>query len=172
MSWTSYGDDFTGRPCWDGVDHATRWHYLALVERCTRDRRWDGLLPLQAALRCSDVPDPEKALATLEFLGMVTVQSEVVAVTFIEEHIPPPQSRPDVLLPRKRANLRDHRQRKCDRGEHDRHCPQGCPERGLPVGKPVTPGTGTGTGRGKPTPHLEGTTGGPLADDDPWSATR
>ena len=154
MSWASYGDDWTSRPVWDQVDYETRWHYFSVVERCCRDRRWSGELPRQAALRCSDVSDPSSCLDTLASVGLLAFDGEIVRVVFIEEHIPPEQSRPEVMLPRKRKNLSDHRRRKCERGEHDSHCPPGCPDRGKsvgkpagkPSGKPVTPGTGTGTG--------------------------
>jgi hypothetical protein len=167
VSWASYGDDWTGRPVWDGVDYATRWHYLAMVERCVRDRRWDGVLPLQAALRCSDVTNPVACIAELVRIQMVVTTETTITIVFIEEHIPPKKSRPEVLLPRKRKNLADFYERKCERGEHNSRCPRTCPDReGKPDGKPASPGTGTGTGKSalRDQPHEP-------ESDDPWPSS-
>ena len=155
MTWASYSDDFTGRPAWDEVPYSARWHYLALVERCCRDHRWDGALPRQTALRVSDCLDPERDMLALETHGWVTDDGANVRVVFIDDHIPPPGQRPDKYLPRKRANQRAYRERRCGEGIHDRSCPTSCPERGLPavrpVELPVTPGR-VGSGRAGETP--------------------
>jgi hypothetical protein len=181
MSWASYGDDFTSRPFWDNCPPWARWHYISLVERCCRDRRWDGRLPLAAALRTSDSPQPEVDLKELEARGLVTITDDTVSIVYIDEHIPPPKSRPEALAPRKRENQRAHRQRQCDRGNHDPHCPKGCPARGgsgspsgSPAGSPVTPGTGTGRVRdGETQPRTKETEQNDAprrVDDDPWPA--
>ncbi len=155
--WAGYDDSFTGRAAWDGVSHTARWHYVALVERCCRDYRWDGVLPFSVALRVSDVPDPQLDLIELETHGWVTILNDVVRLVHILEHIPPKGQRPDNLLPRKRKNQAEYRERRCDEGKHDRSCPKTCPERvtGNPDGNP---GGHSGTGRdgqGKATTHLE-----------------
>lgn len=150
MTWQSLSDDYTGRPTWDAVSYEARWHYLTVTERCVRDRRWDGVLPLAAVLRCSDVPDPAACVSELVTAGLLTVTDGCVQVDYIEDHLPPPHQRDDVMLPRKRANQAAYRQRRCDGGTHDRHCPPTCPARarpgGLPGGLPVTPGR-DGSGR-------------------------
>src|SRR5262249_52266451 len=105
--------------------------YHALVERCARDRRWDGRLTRQAALRCSDLPDTFRALSTLADIGMVGFEElgDIVQIAQIEDHVPPPHLRPETHLPRKAASQRAYRERRCAQGKHDTHCPKGCPAR-------------------------------------------
>jgi hypothetical protein len=86
-------------------------------------------MSLALALRSSDVPDPDKCHAELESVGLIVIAADIVELICIGHHIPPPGDRPDVLLPRKRENVREYRRRKCKRGEHDRHCPPDCPQR-------------------------------------------
>lgn len=166
MTWASFDDGFCARPVWDAVAYPARWHYLALVTEVCRSRRWDGVLPRGLALRCSDVPDPAAALDELESAGLVTLTDAEVVLPFVDDHIPPEKQRPEHFLPRKRANQRAYRQRRCDAGKHSKDCPLTCPAR---VTDRVTGNAGAGRGgAGRETPQLQDQ----QHDDeerDPWT---
>lgn len=149
MAWLSFDDGYTDQPVWDGLPYDTRWHYHAFIQKCCATRRYDGLLRLTAALRCSDVPDPERCLKELIEAGLLADHGAEVEAVHIEDFLPPPHLRPEQEAPRKRRNQAEYRRRKCERGEHDRHCPADtCPARqervtGNPRGNPAgDPGSG------------------------------
>jgi len=149
VSWLSFDDDYTNQAVWDAMPYDTRWHYHALAQACSRARRYDGRLPRTVALRCSDVPDPERSLRELAGAGLLADLGTDVEVIFIDDFLPPAHMRPEQLAPRKRKNQADYRRRKCQRGEHDRHCPAGCPVRvtGDPDGNPGGNPNGVATGK-------------------------
>jgi len=147
VSWLSFDDGYTRERVWDDIPYDTRWLYHAIVETCCAERRYDGRLRWSAALRCSDVPEPDRAVKELIKAGLLDDLGGEVEVRHIDNFLPPEGQRPENLLARKRANQREYRRRKCERGEHDRHCPRECPAR---VAKRVAgnPGSGrVGTGR-------------------------
>ena len=128
MTWLSFSDDYTGRPVWDGVPYEARWLHHCIVERAAATGRYDGILPRSLALRCSDVPDPEQSLKDLVKVSLIIDWGSEVEAVEIEGFLPPERSRPENLLPRKRANTAEYRRKKCARGDHDRHCPSAtCP---------------------------------------------
>ena len=129
MNWLSFDDGYTRQPVWDDLPYDTRWHFHAIVEKCCAERRYGGRLRWDAALRCSDVPGPERSVKELIEAGLLADRGSEVEVLDIDAFLPPPWLRDEELLPRKRANQREYRRRKCERGEHDRHCPPTCPVR-------------------------------------------
>jgi hypothetical protein len=160
MAWLSFDDRYTQQRVWDDLPYDTRWHFHAIVEKCCAERRYDGRLRWSAALRCSDVPDPGRAVKELVDAGLLRDLGDQIEVGQIEVFLPPEGQRPENLLPRKRKNQQDYRRRKCQRGEHDQHCPKDCPAR---VTARVTgnPGSGrVGSGREKPAPREQ--------QEDPW----
>ncbi|MGI5201687.1 hypothetical protein ACQEU6_08905 [Spirillospora sp. CA-108201] len=139
MAWLRDSDDYTQRVEWDGVSYEARWHYKAMIEHCSRSRRWDGRLPLEQALRASDVPDPDRCIAELEAIGYAIVTRNVtshvtsqspsrvtlgtVTLPRIDEHIPPRGMRDNAP----NSKLRMQRKRAHDRGEHHLCLPKNCP---------------------------------------------
>jgi hypothetical protein len=110
MTWTKHDDLFTEQPHWDHVSYPARWHYLALVQACSRSQRWDGRLPLTVARRASDVPDPDRCHQELESVGLVALEPGVVVVIHIDDYIPPPYIRENAAKSKER--MRRMRQKK------------------------------------------------------------
>lgn len=153
MSWLSYDDRLTEQPVWDSLPYDTRWHYLAMVERCGRSKRYDGILRWSLAQRVSDAPEPERCIKELIDAGLLRDNGAEVEILDILSFLPPEGERPENLLPRKAANQREYRKRKCERGEHDRHCPKNCPMR-VTEWVAGNPGSGrVGSGGGNPYNH-------------------
>jgi hypothetical protein len=139
------------------------------VERAAATGRYDGILPRSLALRCSDVPDPEQSLKDLVKVSLIIDRGSEVEAVEIEGFLPPERSRPENLLPRKRANTAEYRRKKCARGDHDRHCPSAtCPAKiaahnqaaneavtGRVTGNPGTGRVGSGRVGGPPTNLIE-----------------
>jgi hypothetical protein len=147
MTWLSFDDAYTEQAVWDGLPYDTRWHYHSVVEKCCATRRYSGRLPWPIAVRCSDVPDPERSIKELIAVGLLADLGAEIEAVYIDDFLPPAGQRPETLGPRKRKNQAEYRRRKCERGEHDRHCPRSCPVRvtGNPPGaRHGNPGSGTG----------------------------
>jgi hypothetical protein len=150
MAWASFDDQYTRQPVWDDLPYDTRWHFHAIVEACCAQRRYDGVLRWAAVARCSDVPDPERCTKELIEAGLLADLGAEVQVLDIDAFLPPRGERKEHLLPRKRVNQADYRQRKCEKGEHSKDCPPStCP---VKLARRVTGGvTGNaGSGRGSP----------------------
>lgn len=130
MTFTSLHDGFTDMSVWDGISYAARWHFLAMANRASRDRRYEEPMPLTAALQCSDVDDPGACLRELHAVGLVDVNDGAVSLAFADDLFPPLGQRPERLQARKAGNKRDQRQRDCDEGRHSKDCPADtCPEK-------------------------------------------
>jgi hypothetical protein len=111
MTWTRLDDSFTDLPDLAPLDHATRWHYLSLVQFCSRTARYDGRMPLVDALRASDHPEPATALTALGAAGLIVFVGREVTLPRIADHVPPPSMR--VM-----STERVHRKRAHDAGDH------------------------------------------------------
>lgn len=118
MSWVRYDDGFTGRPTWDGVSYEARWHYLALVEICCRQERFEGRVPRGLAERVSDVPDPAACIDELAATKWITVWPDEVVLPFIDEHIPPMSVRLNAERSKERMRRMRERKRLCRMGDH------------------------------------------------------
>lgn len=156
MTWLSFDDRYTHQRVWDDLPYDTRWLFHAIVEECCVTRRYDGRLRWAAALRCSDVPDPDRSVKDLIRAGLLADLGAEVQVLDIETFLPPDGQRPENLLPRKRVNQSAYRKRKCERGEHDRHCPPGCPARPAPPEQARSRGATAGRVTGNPGSGREG----------------
>lgn len=145
MTWTRLDDAWTDSPQLAELSFQTRWHYLALIQFCSRTDRLDGVLRIADARRCSDVDDPSAALAELEAAGLITVlNGGQVKVADIDKHVPPPHVRRNA----EQSKVRMRRKRKHDSGDHSDCLPGRCPQ--VTVTSDVTRNTGTGrdgTGR-------------------------
>jgi len=138
MSWTKLDDRWTDRPVFESIDHEARWHYLALIQTCSRDSRTDGVLPIGRARRASDVADPDRAHQVLEEHSLVELTKDTVRVVEIGEHIPPPHIR----QASEKAKVRMKRMRAHKAGDHSLCLPDNCESAHVP--RHVTGNTGTG----------------------------
>lgn len=164
MSWTRYDDLFTERPEFDGLSYEARWHYIALVQMCSRARRWDGELPLVRARRASDVPDPDRCHDELEVAGLVTRnESRGYAVTIVnaDEYLPPKSIRENA----ERSKLRMRRKRAHDRGDHGLCLPENCAS--APAENGDTPNVTSNPGTGRDGTLRRATPYGPVGSGDP-----
>jgi len=148
VTWTRLDDGWTDLPLFESLPFETRWHYLALLQFCSRTSRYDGIVRGSDARRCSDVPDPVAALMTLHSVGLVVTDERGYRLPFIDQHVPPPYMRDE----ERKAGQRDRkrRERRHKIGDHALCDPEHC------AGGPAVPrdmsrdaGTGRdGTGRG------------------------
>ena len=141
MSWTRLDDTWTDLPELSALDHQVRWHYLAMIQFCSRTGRYDGILKLADARRCSDVDDPSAAISTLaEAQLLIHLPSNQIKVGRIDDHIPPPSIRESKEKTKNR--VRRHRLHK--NGDHSECLPDNCEHaKGEP---PVDTSTGEVTG--------------------------
>ncbi|WP_420112335.1 hypothetical protein [Pseudactinotalea sp.] len=131
MSWTRLDDAWTDMPELAVLDLAARWHYLAMIQFCSRTERIDGVMKRADARRCSDVDDPEAALAVLRSTGLLLeLPGNDVKVVRIDDHIPPPS----VRQASKAAKLRKRRERAHKAGDHSTCLPENCDQ--APVSRP------------------------------------
>lgn len=166
MTWTRLDDSWTDDPRLAQVSFDVRWHYLAMIQMCSRTKRYDGKLRLVDALRASDVPDPSRAINALVGLGLATRTDPEVALLEIDDHVPSESVRNNSARTRERMR-RSRQHQSGDHSEcytdHCKHAPEAngpAPKRGKAargdtpsVTAAVTrnPGTGQdGPGRGTP----------------------
>ena len=140
VSWTRYDDLFTERPEFDGLSFEARWHYVALIQACSRARRWNGQLPVVRARRASDVPDPDQCHEDLSAAGLVKIDDETIGLPYAVEHLPPKSIRNNAAA----SKVRMRRKRQHDAGNHSDCLPRNCPHA---VTAHVTRNTGTGRDR-------------------------
>lgn len=156
MTWTRLDDSWTDSPELAEVDYPARWHYLSMIQLCSRTARYDGVLRTADARRASDVPDPSQALDALAGAGLVVATEGGVKLPRIDEHIPPPSVRNQAA----NAAKRKRRSRAHRNGDHSEcytdHCDHAPPGNGpAPTGKPgpspapVTPHVTRDTGTGQ-----------------------
>lgn len=153
MTWTRLDDTWTDLPELADLPHAERWHYLCMIQFCSRTLRYDGVLKVADARRCSDVDDPDAALEHLAAVGLIEHQTDGrVKVAKIDEHIPPPSVRENS----EKSKIRMQRMRAHKNGDHSMCLPGKCEHVVLDeqtgevttttstVTPPVTRNTGTG----------------------------
>ena len=49
MTWTRLDDTWTDQPVMGDLAFDVRWHYLAMIQFCSRTQRYDGMLKMPAA---------------------------------------------------------------------------------------------------------------------------
>jgi hypothetical protein len=144
MTWTRLDDRWTEQPVFESLSYETRWHYLAMIQFCSRTDRIDGLLTIKDARRCSDVDDPARAIQDLLDVGLLEPVAGRLRLVEIHEHIPPPS----VRLASQGAKIRKRRSRSHKDGDHSMCLPEHCPHASVTGDVTRDPGTGQdGTGR-------------------------
>lgn len=140
MTWTRLDDTWSERmSANEDLSHADRWHYLQMIQFCSRSGRRDGIMRGVDARRVSDHPNPPDALARLYIAGLIeTMPDDKYRIVEIDSHLPS-----DAVIARgEAAKQRMRRKRAHDKGDHSM-CDDNCSRTVL-----RTLGTGQdGTGR-------------------------
>lgn len=124
MTWTRLDDNWLADEAFDGLDVPTMWHYLNMIQFCSRGKRYTGVIPLAHARTCSIVDDPLGAIAALIDAGLVeNVDGATLRVVRIEEHVPSADLRRKLAQDKVRAA----RHRKHKAGDHSDCLPENCP---------------------------------------------
>jgi hypothetical protein len=123
LSWTRLDDGWIDQQILADLPLATRWHYLGMIQFCSRTQRFDGFIRAVDAARCSDVDHPDAALRQLADVGLiVSDQGGYVVVNMEEAHAPPPWVRN-----RTESNKQAQRRKRAhDAGEHSLCLPANC----------------------------------------------
>lgn len=123
MTWTRLDDVWTDLPVLSDLPHTTRWHYLAMIQYCSRTALYDGIMKVTDARRCSDVEDPAGAVSQLIACGLIHTQADGrIKVDRIDEHIPPPSVRENSA----QSKVRMTRMRAHKNGDHSKCLPDNC----------------------------------------------
>ncbi len=123
MSWTRLDDGWTDQQLLAGLSHQTRWHYLCMIQFCSRTKRFDGFIRAVDARRCSDVDNPDQAVADLRDIGIIHPAADGYRVHRMEEDHAPPLSVRTRTESNKQSQQR-HRAHKA--GDHSTCLPQNC----------------------------------------------
>lgn len=111
MSWTRLDDSWTDLPELEDQPYDTRWHYLAMVQFCSRTKKYDGVLRMADARRASDVHEPDRCIQELVAVGLVEeISTGMFKLLRIDDHIPPPSVRENAE--RTKERMQAMRQRK------------------------------------------------------------
>lgn len=145
MSWTRLDDRWTDSPELRDLSMEARWHYLCMIQFCSRTATYDGIMRARDARRCSDVDDPAGALAALDGAGLIRAEGDRIHLLRLEQHIPSPSVRENA----ERSKIRMRRHRKHKNGDHSECLPETCSHahEGRNATAPVTRNTGTGQDR-------------------------
>lgn len=122
MTWTRLDDLWTERPELESLSFPDRWHYLAMIQLCSRKKQYDGIVRHVDASRCSDHPDPAGALQRIAEQNLIEVVAGGYQVLEIDNHIPPPYVRKKSEGDR----VRKQRSRAHRGGDHSMCLPEFC----------------------------------------------
>lgn len=116
MTWTRLDDSWTDSPRLADLPIAARWHYLCMIQFCSRADLHTGTMRKVDALRCSDVDDPKTAVNALSAAGLVEQDEDPrkVRVVHIADHVPPTSVREKA----ERDRERKERSRRHAAGDH------------------------------------------------------
>ena len=126
MTWTRLDDTWTDNTILADLSFEDRWHYLALIQFCSRTKKFDGLVRAVDARRCSDHPHPDTAHTNLVNVGLLVNMGKTFKVTQIDEHIPPPSVRENA----EKSKVRMKRMRQHKVGDHSICLPDSCDQTG------------------------------------------
>lgn len=173
MTWTRLDDNWLADEAFDGLDVPTMWHYLNMIQFCSRGKRYTGVIPLAHARTCSIVEDPLGAIAALIDAGLVeNVDGATLRVVRIDEHVPPPSVREAAAA----TKVRVARHRKHKNGDHSECLPEKCSHLRNASGNALhQDGDRTGldvTGSTTPLPPDEQALLDELSDEDRWAEVR
>jgi hypothetical protein len=123
MSWTRLDDGWIDQQILADLPLGTRWHYLGMIQFCSRTQRFDGFVRAVDARRCSDVDHPDAALRQLADVGLiVSDQGGYVVVKMEERYSPPPWAQK-----RTESNKQAQRRKRAhENGEHSLCLPANC----------------------------------------------
>lgn len=93
MTWTRLSDDWCENQVFEDLSYAARWHYVCLLQFCSRSHRYDGVIKRRFAIGQSDVDAPEAALKELVAAGLLTIEEGSYRVVNIDQHVLPPSMR-------------------------------------------------------------------------------
>lgn len=123
MSWTRFDDGWTDQQILADLSFETRWHYVCLIQFCSRTKRFDGFIRAVDARRCSDVSDPEASMRQLVDVGLVVPdQGDYLVHRMEEDHAPPPWVRNRT----EQNKLAQRRKRAHDAGDHSLCLAENC----------------------------------------------
>lgn len=88
MTWTRLNDGWTDSPEISTLSFTARWHYLSMIQWCSKNALYDGLIRAVDARRCSDVPDVAASLAELVATHRIVQDGDSYVVVDIDQHIP------------------------------------------------------------------------------------
>lgn len=139
MSWTRLDDTWGDDPVFDNLNHQARWHYLMMIQVCSRGERYDGTMRFAKARNCSDVDDPTGCIGDLIATGLVeNVDGDTLRLVRIDRHLPPQYMRD----PERKARQRERKARQRAKSSE-----------GVPRDVTRDPGTGQdGSGQEVPPP--------------------
>lgn len=110
MTWTRLDDTWGDDSVFDTLDHQTRWHYLMMIQVCSRGERYDGTMRLAKARQCSDVDDATGCIAALVAAGLVeNVDGATLRIVRIDDHLPPKYLRDPERKEKQRDRKRQQR---------------------------------------------------------------
>jgi hypothetical protein len=93
----------------------TRWHYLAMIQWCSRNGDLDGTIRVADARRVSDISDSDEAVSALIAAELVTqLDDHTLQIVNIKDHVPSP----DLLARMETDRARAQRYRKHKAGDH------------------------------------------------------
>ncbi|TDP54740.1 hypothetical protein DEU33_1279 [Kocuria sp. AG109] len=123
MTWTRLDDSWTERRDLADLPHADRWHYLGMIQFCSRTDNRRGILRAVDANRASDHPDPARAVANLVAAGLLEkLPDGRVQIREIAEHLPT-----EAVIRRAEQNkIRQRRKRAHAAGDHSLCLPENC----------------------------------------------
>jgi hypothetical protein len=124
MSWTKLDDLWTENQALADLSFAVRWHYLAMIQFCSRAELYNGVMRQVDARRCSDHPDPDEAVRQLINAGFLERMGDKIRLLRIEDHVPDSSIRKKT----EQAKLRKRRERAHKAGDHSMCTPGHCPD--------------------------------------------
>ncbi|MFT3971807.1 MAG: hypothetical protein QM695_16400 [Micropruina sp.] len=130
MTWTRLDDLWTEQKEITDLSFEARWHYLCLIQACSRSMRTDGVIREVDALRCSDVEEPRAAMNEIYKAGLIQVATgdngkKTVKLLRVDDHLPSAST----IAKTEADRIRQQRSRKHKSGDHSmcyrQRCDQG-----------------------------------------------
>lgn len=116
VTWTRLTDNFVEDKAFEGLTAEVRWHYLCLIQYCSRTGRYDGCVTRYNAryVSGSEPSSPDDVVAALVKAELLVESPEdgTMLIVRIDEHIPPPHMRDEQRKSSTRARVQRHRDRK------------------------------------------------------------
>lgn len=125
MTWTRLDDRWCDDEVFEEMDYEAHWHYLCMLQYCSRNEKYTGLLSMINVRKASDGADHERTLAILIDAGLVrNVDGATFEMVRIKQHVPSPELLDKLQQDKERAA----RYRKHKAGDHAECSPTRCKE--------------------------------------------